>query len=150
MTNVAHPQTSPRLRLKVNLTGSALAGDRVFVRRTLPLERNLQPSLIVVVQNERSADASMDGTQQRTVEVRITACVKGDSEAGEDMLDALGVFVEGKFAADPTLGGLAETYRVPGDRIRIRRRCGTDFLHGRFHLRRDASLTNRGNPETSL
>ena len=34
--------------LKANLMGSAL-GDRVFVRRTLPLERNLQPSLIVAV-----------------------------------------------------------------------------------------------------
>jgi hypothetical protein len=42
--------------LKANLVGSALAGDRVFVRRTLPLERNLP--LIVAVScmkgNQRS------------------------------------------------------------------------------------------------
>ena len=135
--------------LKANLAGSALAGDRVFVRRTLPLERNLQPSLIVAVQNERSADASMDGIQQRTVEVRITACVKGDSEAGEDMLDALGVFVEGKFAADPTLGGLAETYEYQATEFAFggdaeRSLCTAAFT---FAV---TLLTNRGNPETSL
>ncbi len=135
--------------LKANLTGSALAGDRVFVRRTLPLERNLQPSLIVAVQNERSADASMDGVQQRTVEVRITACVKGDCEAGEDMLDALGVFVEGKFAADPTLGGLAETYEYQATEFAFggdaeRSLCTAAFT---FAV---TLLTNRGNPETSL
>jgi len=144
-----HIRKQIRDRLKASLAGSALAGNRVHVRRTLPLERNLHPSLIIAVQNERSADASMDGIQQRTVEVRVTACVKGDSEAGEDMLDALGTFVEQRFAADPTLGGLAETYEYQATEFSFGDDAERIFCTAAFTFA-VTILTNRGNPETSL
>jgi hypothetical protein len=44
---VSHLREQIRDWLKTNLAGLALAGDPVFVRLTLPLEKNLQPSLIV-------------------------------------------------------------------------------------------------------
>jgi len=146
---MAHVRKQIRAWLKANLTGSAEAGNRVFMRRTLPLEKNLQPSLIVAVQNERSADASMGGTQQRVVEVRITACAKGDSEATEDTLDALGVFVEGKFAADPTLGGLAETYEYQATEFAFSGDAERSFCTAAFTFA-VTLFTARGNPETSL
>lgn len=102
-----HVRKTLRDWLKTNLAGSPQAGSRVYVRRTLPLDKNLQPSLLIAVQNERSTDAAMGGSQVRLVEFRVSACVKGDGEDAEDALDTLCVFVEKKLAA---LGGGAQTY----------------------------------------
>ncbi|MDR7220355.1 hypothetical protein [Aminobacter aminovorans] len=107
---MAHVRKQVRSWVKGNLMGSTAAGGRVFVSRTNPLPDALQPTLLIAVQNERSADVSAQGSQRRDIAVRVTACAKGDAEATEDTLDQLAVFVESVFAADPTLGGLAETY----------------------------------------
>lgn len=107
---MAHVRKQLRDWLKANLAGSTEAGGRVHVRRSLPEPKDLQPTFQVAVQSERSRDVSMDGGQAREVLVRITALCKGDSEAGEDTLDAMCVFAEEKLAADPTLGGVAQTY----------------------------------------
>lgn len=105
-----HVRKQIRDWLKVALLGSAEAGDRVEVRRALPTEKNVQPTLLIAVQNEQSQDDAMGGSQRREIAVRITAVAKGDAEATEDTLDALAAFVERVFAADPTLGGNAATY----------------------------------------
>lgn len=107
---MAHIRKQLRDWLKANLAGSTEAGSRVHVRRSLPEPKSLQPTLQIAVQGERSRDVSMDGGQAREVLVRITALCKGDSEAGEDTLDALAVFVEEMLASNPTLGGIAQTY----------------------------------------
>lgn len=95
---MAHVRTSLRNWLKTSLTGSPQAGDRVYVRRTLPLEKNLKPSLLIAIHNERSNEAAMGGSQIRRVEFRVSACVKGDGEAAENILDTLCVFVEKKLS----------------------------------------------------
>lgn len=107
---MSHIRTQIRASLKTGLTGSPDAGARVFVRRSLPLAKGLEPTLIFSFQNERSADVSMAVSQERLLEVRITACAKGDAEETEDTLDRLGLFVEQVFANDPSLGGLISTY----------------------------------------
>ena len=107
---MSHIRTQLRGWLKTSLAGSSEAGSRVYVRRSLPLPEDLQPTILIAIQNELSSDISMSGTQRRGVAVRITLCAKGDAEATEDTLDELAVFIEGVLAADPTLGGLAETY----------------------------------------
>jgi hypothetical protein len=109
---LTHIRTQIRDWLKTHLAGSADAGGRVLVRRTLPLPKGLQPTLLVALANEQSVDMAMgdDPLQDRTVQVKVTACAKGDSEATEDILDRLAVFVEQAFAADPTFGGLVQTY----------------------------------------
>lgn len=107
---MAHIRTQQRASIKAMLAGSPDAAGRVLVRRGLPLQKDFQPTFLVSFQNERSEDVSMGGAQLRTLEVRVTACVKGDSEAGEDTLDRMALWAEERFAANPTLGGLAETY----------------------------------------
>lgn len=107
---MAHVRKRIRDWLKAALAGSAEAGDRVEVRRALPSEKNLQPTLLIAVQNEQSQDDAQGGSQRREIAVRVTAVAKGDAEETEDTLDALAVFVERVFAADPTLGGIAATY----------------------------------------
>ena len=107
---MAHVRKQVRDWLKAHLVGSAEAEDRVEVRRALPTEKNLRPTLLIAVQNEQSQDDGQGGSQQRAIAVRITAVAKGDAEATEDTLDALGVFVERQIAADPTLGGIAATF----------------------------------------
>lgn len=107
---MAHVRKRIRDWLKVALAGSAEAADRVEVRRSLPTEKGIQPTLLIAVQNEQSQDDAQGGSQQREIAVRITAVARGDAEATEDTLDALAVFVERVFAADPTLGGIAATY----------------------------------------
>ncbi|RWC47958.1 MAG: hypothetical protein EOS55_13920 [Mesorhizobium sp.] len=107
---MAHVRKRLRDWLASNLVGSPHAGLRVEQRRSLPLAKDLKPTLLFEVSNEASTDIDMDGHQQRVVGVRITACVKDDSADGEDTLDALAVFVEGVFASNPTLGGLAQDY----------------------------------------
>jgi hypothetical protein len=105
-----HVRTQLREWLAANLVGSAQAGSRVEQRRSLPLSKDLQPTFLFEVSNEASIDIDMGGDQQRTVGVRITACVKDDSGDGEDTLDAMATFVEGVFSDDPTLGGIAQDY----------------------------------------
>lgn len=105
-----HIRTQIRGWLKSNLAGSPDAGSRVFARRSLPLPKDLAPTLNFSFQAERSSDVSMDGTQERMPEVRIAACAKGDAEATEDILDRLALFVEGVFADNPTMGGLIDSY----------------------------------------
>lgn len=107
---MSHVRKQLRDWLKTNLVGSSEAEDRVHVRRSLPEPKNLQPTLQISVRGEQSRDLSMSGTQTREVSLRITALCKDDSEIGEDTLDALCIFVEKKLAADPTLGGIAQTY----------------------------------------
>lgn len=107
---MTHIRTQIRGRVKTRLSGSPDAGARVLGRRSLPLPRELAPTFIFAFQNERSTDVSMDGTQERVAELRVTACVKGDAEATEDVLDRMGLYAEQRFSADPTLGGLIETY----------------------------------------
>lgn len=102
-----HVRKGLRDFVKANLVGSPQAGDRVHVRRTLPLEKNLEPTFLVAIQNERSSDAAMGGSQIRAIEFRVSACVKGDGEAAEDTLDDMCVFAEKTFAG---IGGGAQTY----------------------------------------
>lgn len=105
-----HNRTKIRGRVKTMLAGSPDAGARVLPRRSLPLPKDLAPTFIFAIQSERSTDVSMDGTQERVAELRVTACAKGDAEATEDVLDRMGLYAEQRFAGDPTLGGLIETY----------------------------------------
>lgn len=146
---MAHIRKQLRDWMKVNLVGSPQAGNRVYVRRTLPLPKHLQPTLLIAIQNERSVDASMSGSQQRDVAVRITACAKGDAEATEDTLDALGVFVEKKFAAAPDLGGLASTYEYQTTEFEFSG-GGEDTLCTAAFTFTVTLFTNRSDPETSL
>lgn len=108
---MAHVRKQVRDWLKAALKGSPEAGDRVEVRRALPLGKDFQPTLLLSIGAERVAEVATGGVQSRIVEVRVTACVKDDSEDGEDTLDALSVFVERVFANDPSLGGLALDYQ---------------------------------------
>ncbi|TPN79965.1 hypothetical protein [Mesorhizobium sp. B1-1-2] len=107
---MAHVRKQLRDWLRINLAGSPQAGSRVEERRSLPLGKDLKPTLLFEVSNEGSTDLDMDGTQQRVDIVRISACVKDDSVEGADTLDALALFVEGIFSNDPTLGGIAQDY----------------------------------------
>lgn len=107
---MAHVRTQIRTWLGSHLAGSPDAGSRVFERRSLPLEKNLSPALIYSVQNELSSDVSMDGTQERNVSIRVTACAKGDAAETENILDRLALFVEAVFADAGDMGGLIATY----------------------------------------
>lgn len=147
---MAHVRSQVRGWLAGNLAGSPEAGGRVYMRRTLPLEKDLRPSFLVAIQSERSADISMQGTQRRTVEVRVTGCVKdSDSEDGEDTLDAMALFVEGVFAADPTLGGIAETYEYQGTDFAFNAGAETNVCTAASTYA-VTLLTARDDPETAL
>jgi hypothetical protein len=146
---MAHVRKQIRDWVKANLVGSADAGSRVFLRRSLPLEKDLQPTLIASVQNERSTDISMDGSQERIVALRVTACAKGDAEETEDTLDRMAVFVETALADDPDMGGLIETYAYQGTEFSFagdgERTLCTAALTFALTL-----YTKRDDPETSL
>ena len=146
---MAHVRKNLRDWLKDNLAGSTAAGDRVFVRRQLPLEKDFEPTLLISIENERSADQSMDGLQMRAAAVRITACVKDDSESGEDMLDELAAFVEGVFADDPTLGGNADTYEYQATEFAFTA-AGEKTLCTAALTFAVTMLTNRADPETLI
>ncbi|MBX9456129.1 MAG: hypothetical protein KL863_08960 [Rhizobium sp.] len=107
---MAHVRTQIREWLKINLAGSADAGPRVFARRTLPLAKELAPTLIFSIQNEMSVDISMSGTQERTEMLRVTACAKGDADETEDQLDRMALFVERVLSGNPCMAGLIQTY----------------------------------------
>jgi len=146
---VAHVRKQLRDWLKAELAGSAEAGSRVFVRRSLPLARDLQPTFLLSIENERSADMSMSGSQNRTVAVRITGCVKDDSEDGENTLDAMAVFAEGVFSADPTLGGMAETYEYQATEFAFTAQGETTLCTAALSFA-VTLLTARDDPETLL
>lgn len=107
---MAHIRKQIRDYLKIALSSSDIAGRRVYVQRSIPLEKDSEACILISPQTERSADASMSGTQERVYSLRITAVVKSGDEVAQDTLDALGMFVERVFATDPTLGGLVQTY----------------------------------------
>ena len=146
---MAHVRKQLRDWLKANLVGSAQAGSRVEVRRSLPLEKTLEPTFVIQVQGERSQDDAMGGKQMRTIEVRIVACAKGDAEATEDILDAMGVFVEGVFSDSPDLGGLAFDYAYTSTEFAFTGTGEQTFCTAAFTF---AVLvrTDRTNPETAL
>jgi len=148
---MAHVRKAIRDWLKANLTGSADAGSRVEVRRSLPLPDALQPTLLIAVQNEASTDQSMGSnpSQLRRITVRVTACAKGAAEATEDILDRLAVFVEGKLAADPSLGGGAETYEYQSTEFEFNA-TGDKTLCTAALTFAVIVLTARNNPETPL
>lgn len=146
---MAHVRKQVRDWFKTNLVGSDDAGSRVEVRRTLPLADDFQPTWLVSIVDEVSEDISNDGTQRRTIRVKATAVVKGDSEAGEDTLDALGVYAEHAVAADPTLGGAASTCEYEGAELDFtgdgeRTLCTASFTFAA------TVLTARNNVETAL
>ncbi len=107
---MTHVRTQVRAWLQNGLAGSVDAGSRVFQRRALPLPKDLLPTLIFSVQNERSTDVAMGGTQERRLTVRVTACAKGDANSTEDILDRMALFVENVFSANPTMAGLIKDY----------------------------------------
>lgn len=146
---MAHIRTQIRDRVKTLLTGSADAGNRVENRRTLPLPKGMAPTFIYSIQNERSADVSMDGTQERVADLRVTACAKGDAETTEDILDRMALWTEQQFAGDPRLGGLIDTYAYQstefsfaGDGEQTLCTAGITFALTYY--------AKRGNPETAL
>lgn len=146
---MAHIRTQIRARVKTLLTGSPDAGARVENRRTLPLPKGLAPTFIFAFQNERSTDISMDGTQERVAELRITACAKGDASATEDILDRMALWAELQFAGDPRFGGLIDTYAYQsteysfaGDGDQTLCTAGITFALTWY--------AKRGNPETSF
>lgn len=146
---MTHVRTQVRAWLSSHLVGSPDAGARVFARRALPLEKNLSPTLIYSVQNERSADVSMDGTQERVLDVRVTACAKGDADDTEDVLDRLALFVEEVFAGAADMGGLIATYAYQSTEFSFagegEKTLCTAALTFALTL-----YTNRDDPETSL
>lgn len=146
---MTHVRTQIRAWLKTNLAGSADAGNRVFIRRSLPLEKDMQPTLIVAFHNERSTDITTDGTQERAPEIRITACAKGDAETTEDVLDRLGLFVEHTLAANPTFGGLVSTYEYQSTEFAFASDGDRTFCTAAFTFTA-AYFTNRGDAENSL
>lgn len=146
---MAHVRQQVRSWVRDNLMGSAIAGSRVFVSRTAPLPDALQPTLLIAVQNERSADISAQGSQRRDVTVRVTACAKGDAEATEDVLDELAVFVESTFATDPTLGGLAEAYEYQSTEFEFNG-SGEKTLCTAALTFAVTVFTARSDPETSI
>lgn len=146
---MAHVRKQLRDYLKPRLEGTPDAGDRVLVRRSLPLSRTMEPTYLLSIENERSADMSMSGSQNREIAVRITGVVKGDQEAGEDALERLAVHAESVFSADPTLGGLAQTYEYQstefstgGEGDKVVSAAALTFAVTVF--------TDRGDPETAL
>lgn len=92
------------------LLGSDDADNRVYLRRALPLAKTLPATFLVSIANERSADVSGSGTQERVADLRVIACVKADSDDAEDILARMATFAEETLAGDPTFGGLARTY----------------------------------------
>lgn len=106
------PHVRHQLRdyLKPMLAACPDATGGVDVRRTYPLQLGLRSMYLLSVENERSEDVSMGGTQQRRIAVRVVAVAKGDQESDENLLDRMAVFAEAVFSSDPTLGGLASDY----------------------------------------
>ena len=100
--------------LLANLVGSMDAGARVLARKALPLAKELAPTFIFSIQNQRSTDISMSGTQLRVDLLRVTACVKGAADETEDTLDRMGMWVEDVLGINPRMGGLIATYEYQG------------------------------------
>jgi hypothetical protein len=146
---MAHVRKQIRDWLAANLTGSPIAGDRVYEQRTLPLAKQSVPALIFSLQGEQVAEQDFEHTQERIVTLRVTAVVKGDSSPAADTLDALGVFVEGKFSSDETLGGLATRYEYQGADFAFNSDGERTFctMAMRFMLQ---LFTERDDPETAI
>lgn len=146
---MAHVRKQLRDWLKANLKGSAQAAGRVYVRRVLPLAKNFQTCLLIELRGEQIRDASNNGGQERIITVRVTAAVKGDSEASENTLDALGVFVEQTFANEPTLGGVAMEYEYQAAEFGFQA-DGEQTLCSASFTFAVMVHTNRTDPETAL
>jgi hypothetical protein len=111
---MAHVRKQIRDWLAANLTGSASAGERVYDQRALPLAKQGVPALLFSIQGEQVSEQDFEHTQQRIETLRVMAVVKGDSASAGDTLDTLGVFVEGRFSSNPTLGGIVKRYEYQG------------------------------------
>jgi hypothetical protein len=111
---MTHVRKQIRDWLMANLAGSAEAGSRVHDQRALPLAKDGVPALLFSIQSEQVSEQDFEHTQERIVTLRVTGVVKDDSSSGGDTLDALGVFVEGRFSSDPTLGGIVKRYEYQG------------------------------------
>lgn len=105
---MSHVRKQVRDWLKANLAGSAQAGSRVYVRRALPIAKDSAAVLLIDIDGEGLAEISMDGLMERQVRFTIRGAAKGSAETTENLLDALGVFVEETIDANKTLGGLAK------------------------------------------
>lgn len=144
-----HVRTQLRKWLKAKLKGSAEAGDRVLVQRTLPLPKDLKPTFLLWLSDETSEDATQGGKQMRRSIARVVACAKGDSEAIADLLDNMAIWAERVFADDPQLGGLAFDSMYRGARLEQRGEAEQPVsgLALEFEI---AVMTRRDDPATAL
>lgn len=146
---MSHVRALIRQRLKLVLSGSPDAGSRVQVRRALPLAKDLDPTLLISIEHERSTDDSMAGGQERIIRFRVAAVAKGDAEATEDTLDRLAVFVERQMALQPPLGGLARSCEYMATEFQFSGEAERTLCVAAMTFEA-VVYTGRDNPETAL
>lgn len=147
---MAHVRKLLRDRVTLMLTGLPTTGGRTRQNRASPLAKMAGISLAVRTPGETAEDHSMGGGQQRTVNLRCDLATKGsDEESVADLLDLAAVEVEKTFAADQTIGGLAETYQYRGATMLIS--LEGERTVGALSLAFEVLVfTDRGDPETPL
>lgn len=106
---------SIRDALKTRFTGLPTTGSSVYASRVRPLSSPKLPCLLIYTDNEGIDYVTMGlpRTQQRTLNVKLEAYVKGN--AGYDnQLDDINAEIEAAVYTDITLGGLVKDVRVTG------------------------------------
>lgn len=145
---MAHVRSQLRDTLKALLSGSGTPA--ISERRVTPYPDNLTGDINIEVMGEQIADETMGDTHQtRIVMVRITPAARGATGAVEDQIDDMCVFVESAIAADPTLGGLAQTYEYRGAQIEFTA-AGDKPFGAAGMMFAFTVYTDRSDPETSI
>ncbi|MGI0527289.1 hypothetical protein [Rhizobium giardinii] len=146
---MAHIRTQIRHAVVELIKGSSLAGSRVEPSRARPLRRGEQTSAFVYTPAEQSEDLDTEGTQGRTIRVKIDTVTKGEEDARQDDLDDFAVFIEKAFANDPLLGGLASAsqYRSTDFAANTEGEKTFQVMSITYEI---AVLTRNSDPETTL
>ena len=113
-----HGRAQIRDQVRLQLTGLATTGARVFAGRVEPLAVSECPGLNVRVSEETAREDLMtlfESGGPREVQI----VVEGYAAAGgEDALDQIALEVETALEADPTIGGLVDQLTYQGALLR--------------------------------
>lgn len=99
---MAHVRKQVRDAFKSTLASLTGLGGRVYASRVFPIKT--LPAISISVAGEEVETLTLNGLQQRTLEVDVVAYAKA-SNSFEDALDVIGARVETALTADRTLGG---------------------------------------------
>lgn len=118
---MAHQRKLIRHAVVALLTGTTLAGARVYGTRVDPLKRALPAISVYTLNDPVDESASSDREQMHELELEIAGWVAHtDAVPADDAMDDLAEQIEALMLADPYLGRTAGEVRLAGTTMEIR------------------------------